>query len=203
MFSGRRRTMRISLRRFDERDLPSLERWRDEIDSDRYMEKLSPVNFDGSGFEGWGLDYVWYAIEVDGSTVGGIWFDLKRNDRSIGVMGIVIGRTESLGRGIGRRAIAKAIPAARRVLGFDTVRLHVRRTNPRAISCYLGCGFVVTGEGSKLLEDRGKVPFYRMEMYLESGVPVMPAPGGLAAMRASGAGQAGRRSEAGGQRRTG
>jgi len=195
--------MRTSLRRFEESDLPSLERWRAEIDSDRYMERLSPVSFDSSGFEGWGLDYVWYAIEVDGSTVGGIWFDIKRNDRSIGVMGIVIGRAESLGRGIGRRAIAKAIPAARRILGFDTVRLHVRRTNPRAISCYLGCGFVVTGEGSKLLEDRGKVPFYRMELYLESAIPVISAPEGLPALRTAGAGQVRHPGGTRGQRRTG
>jgi ribosomal protein S18 acetylase RimI-like enzyme len=82
-------------------------------------------------------------------------------------MGIVIGRVDSLGRGIGRRAIALAVPMARKVLGFDTVRLHVRKSNSRAISCYLNCGFAATGEGAKLLEDRGKVPFFRMELYLK------------------------------------
>lgn len=159
--------MRVTLRRFTAGDLPGLDRWRAEIDSDRFMERLSPVGFDSTGFEGWGLDYAWYVIEVDGTPVGGIWFDIKRTNKTIGVMGIVIGRVDSLGRGIGRRAIALAVPMARRVLGFDTVRLHVRKSNARAISCYRNCGFVATGEGAKLLEDRGKVPFFRMEKYLE------------------------------------
>lgn len=157
--------MKVALRRFLAEDLPALDSWRSDIDSDRYMERLSPASFDSSGFEGWGLDYVWYMISVDGTDVGGIWFDSKRTNRSIAVMGIVIGRTDSLGRGIGRIAISQAIPAARKILGFDTVRLHVRQTNSRAMACYRKCGFVVTGEGAKLLEDRGKVPFFRMELY--------------------------------------
>jgi RimJ/RimL family protein N-acetyltransferase len=158
--------MELTLRRFTEDDLQYLPSWREEIGSDRYMERLRPVSFDSSGFEGWGRDYVWSVICADGRDVGCIWIESRRNNSSIGILGIIIGRSGFLGRGLGRAAIEAAIPAAREMLGFDVVRLHVRRSNLRAIACYGKCGFVVTGEGAKPYEDGDKVPFYRMELFL-------------------------------------
>ncbi len=161
---------RISLRSFDERDLSMLDIWRREIRSEQYMERLHPAAFESTGLEGLGIDFAWYVIEDGGEPVGSVWIERRRNDPSVGVLGIVIGRTSSLGRGIGTQAIRKAVPMARRLLGFDRVRLLVRKSNPRAVACYRKCGFTITGEGSRRLESAGSVAFYRME--LELGVPL-------------------------------
>lgn len=158
--------MELTLRRFTESDLHHLPSWSEEIGSDQYMERLRPVSFDSSGFEGWGRDYAWYVICADGQDIGCVWIESRRTNGAIGILGIMIGRGEFLGRGLGRAAIEAAIPAARELLGFDVVRLHVRQSNLRAIACYGKCGFVVTGEGAKPYEDGDKIPFYRMELFL-------------------------------------
>src|SRR5512136_592856 len=148
--------MRIDLRRFTAADLPSLEVWRQTIAADQYMEKLTPTAFELAGLSGWGTDYVWYVISVEGFDVGCVWIESKKNQRNIGILGIIIGSPGFHGRGIGRVAIRKAVALGRPVLGYDIVRLHVRQSNGRAIACYNACGFVVTGEGAKAHEALGK-----------------------------------------------
>jgi RimJ/RimL family protein N-acetyltransferase len=158
--------MKVALRSFQPADLHFLEEWRSGIRAEQYMERLSPNAFDISGFEGWGIDYVWYVIVADGLDAGCVWVENKKNHRNIGILGIVIGSEAALGRGIGRSAIALAVQQAREVMGYDVIRLHVRQTNARAIACYERCGFLVTGEGAVSHEDLGKVPFLRMELFL-------------------------------------
>lgn len=175
--------MFLSLRKFVEADLPALDEWRREISAEQYMEKLAPMAFETSGFEGWGIDYAWFVIQVDGADVGCVWIENKKNQSNIGILGIIIGRLDSLGKGIGRRAIRMAIEQARPLLGFDIVRLHVRQSNARALACYTNCGFVVTGEGSKAHEALGKLPFYRMELFLDM-VPAAKSPWPLSRLAA-------------------
>jgi len=153
----------VTLRRFGPADLDYLQTWRRNIDSDRYMASLKPLRFSESGFGGWGRSYVWFVIVAGGTDVGAVWIDRRRNHPGQGVLGIVIGHTERLGRGIGRQAIMQALFRARGILGFDSVRLTVRQSNNRAVHCYRRCGFRVTGSGIKPMEDGDKVPFYRME----------------------------------------
>lgn len=159
--------MHVALRKFVEADLPSLDLWREGISADRYMEKLAPTAFESAGLAGWGTEFVWYVISADGLDVGCVWIESKKNQRNVGILGIVIGRPDFLGRGVGRDAVRKAVIQGRLFLGYDIVRLHVRQLNERAIACYANCGFVVTGEGTRAHEALGKVPFYRMELFLE------------------------------------
>lgn len=155
--------MAVTLRRFGPADLDYLQTWRRNIDSDRYMASLKPLRFSESGFGGWGRSYVWFVIVAGGRDVGAVWIDRRRRHPGQGVLGIVIGHTERLGRGIGRQAILQALFRARGILDFDLVRLTVRQSNTRAVRCYRRCGFRVTGRGIKPMEDGDKVPFYRME----------------------------------------
>lgn len=155
--------MAVTLRRFGPADLDYLQTWRRNIDSDRYMASLKPLRFAESGFGGWGRSYVWFVIVTGGIDVGAVWIDRRRRHPGQGVLGIVIGHIERLGRGIGRQAIMQALFRARGILGFDSVRLTVRQSNTRAVRCYRRCGFEITGRGIKPMEDGDKVPFYRME----------------------------------------
>jgi len=175
--------MLVTLRRFTEADLVMLDEWHSEIESDQYMEKLAPTAFETSGFGGWGREFVWFVITTGGRDIGCVWIESKKNQRTIGILGIVIGRLGYIGKGIGRIAVRKAIEEGRPILGYDIVRLHVRRYNERAISCYSACGFVITGEGARPHEALGKVPFYRMELFLE---PAEKAGRGLRSLRAEG-----------------
>jgi RimJ/RimL family protein N-acetyltransferase len=168
--------MHVALRRFVEADLPSLDLWREGISADRYMEKLAPAAFESAGFAGWGTEFVWYVISADGLDLGCVWIESKKNQRNVGILGIVIGRPDFLGKGLGRNAVRKAVIQGRLFLGYDIVRLHVRQLNERAIACYASCGFVITGEGAKSVEAVGKVPFYRMELFLDEPSTLNPQP---------------------------
>lgn len=158
--------MRVVLRRFGEKDLANLAVWRDQVSAEQYMEKLAPTAYETAGLGGWGREFVWFVICVDGLDVGCIWIENKKNRRNVGILGIIIGHPEHHGKGVGRLAIRRAVILGRPFLGYDIVRLHVRQTNERAIYCYANCGFVITGEGAKAHEALGKVPSYRMELFL-------------------------------------
>lgn len=157
--------MQPTLRRFQESDLKHLKRWSSAVGSYRYMQKITPLNYqEPSDLKRWGTDFVWFAILLHGEAVGGVWVDRRRPGDAIGILGIIIGRPDILGRGIGRRAIAMAISEAVRILGLERIRLTVRQDNERAVRSYTSSGFTVTGGGTTVLPDGTPVPFYRMEL---------------------------------------
>jgi len=156
--------MNLSLRRFEENDLPQLQGWSNAVGSYRYMQKVTPLNFEKpEDLHRWGIDYVWYAIILNDEAIGGVWVDRRRPGDETGILGIIIGRPDILGRGIGRRVIVMAIDRAVDILGLTRIRLTVRQANERAVRSYRSVGFTVSGEGSTVLPDGSSVPFYRME----------------------------------------
>ena len=160
--------MNLSLRRFEERDLLQLQGWSNAVGSYKYMQKVTPLNFEGpEDLHRWGMDYVWYAIILNDEAIGGVWVDRRRPGDDTGILGIIIGRPDILGRGIGRRVIVMAIDRAVEILGLSRIRLTVRQANERAVRSYRSVGFTVSGEGSTVLPDGGSVPFYRMEIETE------------------------------------
>ena len=157
--------MDLSLRRFEQNDLPYLPIWSGAVGSYKYMQKVTPLNYSSpSDFSKWGDEFVWYAILLDGDPIGGVWVDRRRPGDFIGILGIIIGRPDVLGRGIGRRAISMAIENAVKILGVSRVRLTVRQANERAVRSYRSVGFIISGEGITALPDGSSVPFFRMEM---------------------------------------
>lgn len=157
--------MELSLRKFEKNDLTQLDSWSSAVCAGRYMQKVTPLNYEKpEDLKTWGTDYVWYAILIDNQAVGGVWVDRRRPGDSIGILGIILGRPDVLGRGIGRRAIGIAVDRAVDVLGITSVRLTVRQSNERAVRAYRSAGFTVMGEGRALLSDGSFVPFYRMGM---------------------------------------
>ncbi|MCK5785726.1 MAG: GNAT family N-acetyltransferase [Candidatus Sabulitectum sp.] len=167
--------MNLSLRRFEEKDLAHLDAWSHAVGAHKYMQKITPLNYSSPGdLDHWGTDFVWFAITVNGEAIGGVWIDRRRPGDTLGILGILIGRPDILGKGIGRRSIETAIREAVQVLGISRVRLTVRKANERAIRAYRSTGFEVTGEGTATLEDGTSVPFYRMESdILEEAAPAI------------------------------
>ena len=165
--------MSLSLRRFEENDLLQLDSWSHAVGSFKYMQKVTPLNYSSpSDLKNWGKDFVWFAIIMDDEAIGGVWVDRRRPGDTLGILGIIIGRPDSLGKGIGRRAISMAIQEAAHILRITMVRLTVRKANERAIRAYRSVGFEVTGEGSTNLADGTSVPFYRMETGISIEAPV-------------------------------
>ncbi|MBN1434063.1 GNAT family N-acetyltransferase [Candidatus Fermentibacterales bacterium] len=156
-------------------DLPSLESWGAAIDYARYMSRLSPFCFDGS-LADQNRSFVWFAIVVDGRDSGTVWIERKPFQKDVGVLGILLARKSLFDRGIGRAAIRRAVTIARNALGVSSVRLHVRQTNLRAISCYRHCGFRITASAETTFPDGARIPFHRMELDLAAGVPRHASP---------------------------
>ena len=156
--------MILHLRRFEESDFTQLGNWARAVSADNYMQKVTPLNVESiDDLDNWGINYVWFAIVVDDTAIGGVWIDKRRPNDTLGILGILIGCPEKLGKGIGRQAISMAIAKAQTILGITQVRLTVRKTNERAIKAYRSVGFEVSGKGSTTLETGLVVPFYRME----------------------------------------
>ncbi|MCD4709142.1 MAG: GNAT family N-acetyltransferase [Candidatus Sabulitectum sp.] len=155
--------MTLSLRRFEEIDLALLDQWSHAVGAHKYMQKITPLNYSSpEDLKNWGKDFVWFAITINEEAIGGVWVDRRRPGDTLGILGILIGRPDILGKGIGRRSITIAMQEAARILGITSVRLTVRQANERAIRAYRSVGFRVSGEGSTSLADGTQVPFYRM-----------------------------------------
>ncbi len=86
-----------------------------------------------------------FVIEADGKVIGmcGLW----RYDptASTCAMGIGIGDREYWGKHYGREAIGLLLDYAFRVHNLRRVWLDTSSANPRALRCYVACGFVEEG----------------------------------------------------------
>jgi len=161
--------MNLTLRRFEKSDLPQLETWSTAVGSHEFMQKVTPLNYRSpDDLDEWGTDFVWYAILLGAETIGGVWVDRRRQGDPVGILGIIIGKPDILGRGFGRRAISMAIDRAVEILGLTSIRLTVRKANVRAVRAYASVGFFVTGEGVTQLPDGSSTQFYRMEANVAS-----------------------------------
>lgn len=157
--------MDISLRQFATEDLQTYKNWRDLIDARQYMSRFYPRAFGGGEVENPGI-YEWYMIAADGVDVGTIWLEKEKPHSTVVTLGIIIGAQDRLGIGIGRKTIPLAIKQARTTLGFEAVRLNVRKINARAIACYKYCGFQVVNEGNKTNPAGKAIPFLEMQLFL-------------------------------------
>ncbi|NLH48320.1 MAG: GNAT family N-acetyltransferase [Myxococcales bacterium] len=150
----------ITLRPFTREDLPALDGWCKTIDAWRYLSRCVPRRFNRRSLPA-DEAYQWSVIVVDGTAVGTVW--LEKEEAGIVRLGILIGREDLLGQGIGRAAIDLAIRTAPADFSLARVRLHVRKNNARAIACYRACGFRQTGEGCKLDPQGESIEFLEME----------------------------------------
>jgi RimJ/RimL family protein N-acetyltransferase len=166
--------MKVSLRKFTFKDLVPYQNWRDEIDARQYMSQFYPKAFNGRDTDNPTL-YVWYVIVVDGVDVGTIWLEKDHPKDNLASLGILIGRQDKFGQGIGTKAIPLAIKQSQWALAFKSVELNVRKTNVRAIACYKHCGFTIVGEAQKVNKEKEKISFFKMGFTLSQPEPDFPA----------------------------
>ena len=158
--------MHLSLRPFTSSDIESCQLWAEAIAFQQYQSRYTPRSFNtGNGSFNAAL-CAWYIIVVDGEDAGTVWLEKETPEDEVAVLGIMLGREDRFGKGIGRQAIRQAIRQARWRLAFRSVELHVRAGNARAIACYRKCGFVMVWEGTKLGKNGCRIPFRIMKLDL-------------------------------------
>ena len=108
----------------------------------------------------------WYVIQVDHKDVGTVWLEKAAIDDDIATLGILIGKNNLLGQGIGEQAIEIAIGKSRDEMNFRSAYANVRLSNIRAINCYKKCGFVKIFQGAKLVDGTTTIPYVTLELRL-------------------------------------
>jgi len=152
--------MKVSLRPFEKNDLLNLQMWADEIEAKRFMSRILPHKSDQYLPSQESL-LSWYVIRVGDQDVGVVWLEKAAIDYEIAVLGIMIGKKDLFGKGIGEQAINLAIEKSRDEIKFKSARVNVRKSNTRAIRCYRKCGFVEIFRGTKLAKGAIAIPFIK------------------------------------------
>jgi RimJ/RimL family protein N-acetyltransferase len=156
--------METTIRQLTRDDLALIPGWASDVRAVQFTSRVCPHAFrENQPQLPPETAVAWFAILVDGAPKGHVWLERDESQADTVVLGILIGDSRLLGRGIGRRAIELAIEAASKRLAFSRVRLKVRKSNPRAIACYERCGFRIADEGVKEPDDGPPIEFFVME----------------------------------------
>lgn len=97
-----------------------------------------------------------FAIEADGKYIGDCGLMGLGDPHGSAELGIVIGDRDYWGRGYGRDAVRLLLHYGFHYLGLRRIVLTTHAKNPRAIRCYLACGFVEDGRPRKAVWVEGE-----------------------------------------------
>ncbi|MEI7297382.1 GNAT family N-acetyltransferase [Paraburkholderia tropica] len=131
---------KVQLRTATEEDIPRIETWAQAIDAGKYMSRHLPKQSEM---------LLWSIIIVDGVEAGTAWAERKHGVPGNVFLGIFIGQSELLGQGIGSAVISDVVATVRALAADVSIRLNVRSSNTRAISCYRKCGFIQIASSEK------------------------------------------------------
>ena len=145
---------KIELRTATEDDIPRIEMWARTIDVGQFMSRHLP---DRSEM------LLWKIIVVNGTEAGTAWAERKDGMPGVVFLGIFIGQFELLGKGIGRTVISDVVADVLAVAGDVSIRLNVRASNTRAITCYRKSGFIQIASGEKAGTDGAIVQTLTMQ----------------------------------------
>ncbi len=150
--------MGVSLRPVAAGDQPNIDHW--AVVAADHMSRTRPYA-EGADRHDPESGLFWYVIAHGGREVGTVWIELPQGAGEA-ILGVYLGEASFFGRGIGTAAVELAVAEFRAAHPQFPVSLHVRRANERAIACYRGIGFTVTGSGTKSLPSGETVPYYSM-----------------------------------------
>jgi GNAT superfamily N-acetyltransferase len=143
--------MNVTLRELSRKDLPQLNKWRNNPDLVKYL---------GSGFNyiDEEIDHKWYdnylanreksirlSIELDGKYVGNVNLTNINLVHRNAEYSIMIGSESSRGLGVGFHASSQIIEHGFQHLGLHRIWLTVLESNLRALSLYQKLGFQIEG----------------------------------------------------------
>jgi RimJ/RimL family protein N-acetyltransferase len=134
----------------DRRHADRARAWANDVELARLLDRARPVS--DVEHEKWSAnlvgrdDCVWFAIETpENRHVGNIWlWAIDARHRKAEVR-IVIGETQSLGRGLGSEAIRLLADYARDRLNLRRLYAYVLATNPRGRRAFEKAGFELEG----------------------------------------------------------
>jgi RimJ/RimL family protein N-acetyltransferase len=135
---------------FDRRHFEATRAWANDLELSRLLDRARPIS--DVEHESWTAsihgreDCVFFAIETAANRhVGNVWlWAIDPRHRKAEVR-IIIGETQSLGRGIGSEAIQLIADYARDRLNLRRLYAYVLGTNPRAKRAFEKAGFELEG----------------------------------------------------------
>lgn len=151
----------ISLRPVSASDLATIDGWAAAIGGDapsrtRALAAGADRHDPASGL-------FWNVVIADGREVGTVWIE-RLGGQCEARLGVFLGNTAHFGRGIGQTALRLAITEFRRAHPGESISLHVRDSNERAVRCYRAVGFEIVDTGSKVLPSGERVAFHTMTL---------------------------------------
>ncbi|CQR73856.1 hypothetical protein SOV_33580 [Sporomusa ovata DSM 2662] len=158
--------MKVSLRQLHLNDLEIIKDWYLNIDGANYLSRYKPKKFDGKQTNKV-EEYAWYIVQVNEMDCGMVFLEKENLTDDVATLGIMIGKQEFFGKGIGKDTVNLIINQSQGILSFNKVRLNVRKTNTRALKCYTNYGFCIRGEDEKIASDGLKVEFFNMVLNLK------------------------------------
>ena len=157
--------MKVSLHPFERQNIDELQSWANDIEAHRFMSRFLPHG--ANRYPRSQDTLAWYVIQVDDRDVGAVWLEKEEAEDDVAVLGILIGKKDLLGRGIGEHAINLAIEQSRELLRCSSIQLNVREANRRAQRCFRKCGFREIGRGVKHGGGSNAIPFLTMELKVQ------------------------------------
>jgi ribosomal protein S18 acetylase RimI-like enzyme len=131
--------MRVSLRAFTAEDVPFLQQSALNGVAENFMSRWSPRSFTRGS---WPDDLTrWHMIVSGNHDLGTIWMERDAACSHACDLGILIFDPAYRGLGYGSQAIFLAEQDVVAIWGVKLIRLRVRASNQRAISCYQRCGY--------------------------------------------------------------
>lgn len=140
----------ILIRQLNKEDIENIRQWRNEPSNTKYLRKIPYITSEMQ--EEW---YNRYLLDEDEMTFAIV--ENKEFNRVIGSLSlynfkketvefgkILIGDSETRGRGCGANSVRAVVDLALNQLGKKTVYLHVFKDNVDALKTYLKVGFEVT-----------------------------------------------------------
>jgi RimJ/RimL family protein N-acetyltransferase len=156
------KSARLILRPMQRDDIPRQHEFNQDVEAyglDCEMPRVSPIAVAEAFFEARTKpdpNIAPFAIEADGKYIGHCSLTGLQNRHGNLELGIGIGDREYWGRGYGQETVRLLLDFGFRYLGARRVCLTTHARNPRAIRCYLACGFVEDGRPRKALWIQGE-----------------------------------------------
>jgi ribosomal protein S18 acetylase RimI-like enzyme len=149
----------ISLRPVSPGDLATIDRWAAALGDDA-PSRTRPLAA-GADRHNPASGLFWNVVVADGREVGTVWIE-RLGGQSEARLGVFLGNPSHFGRGIGQTTLRLAISEFRQACPRESISLHVRHSNERAIGCYRAVGFEIVDTGSKVLHSGERVAFHTM-----------------------------------------
>jgi len=152
--------MTVSLRPVAPGDLATIDGWALAVGSDSYLSRTRPIAA-GADRHDPSSGLFWYLVIEDGREVGTVWIERLPAEPEAR-LGVFLGNEKDFGRGLGRAALRLALLEFSKDFPCEPISLHVRRSNGRAIRCYLSVGFELADSGTKILSSGRHIDYHRM-----------------------------------------